>query len=79
MVRTAQQGLLTVSDHLGRVHAEARSWQSPEVQLVGEVSPGPGSTIYDRFGDWFGWTNLIALTLLAARLASRFGPDSALH
>jgi apolipoprotein N-acyltransferase len=60
IVRVAQQGLLTVSDHHGRIRAEAASSAGPDVLLVADVRVGPGSTIYGRAGNWFAGLNAVA-------------------
>lgn len=64
IVRTAQQGLLTISDGYGRILAERASSTKPEALLVHEVPPGPGATFYTRYGDWFGWTSVAAIIAL---------------
>ena len=72
IVRVAQQGLLTVSDAYGRILAERKSYTAPEVLLVEALPAGPGTTFYARYGDWFGWLNLLALAgLIAARLRAK--------
>lgn len=65
LVRTAQRGLLTVSDDRGRVVAEMPSGEGPEALLTARIAPGSGRTPYARWGDWFGW---LCLLLLAAAL-----------
>ncbi|MFL6208535.1 MAG: apolipoprotein N-acyltransferase [Pyrinomonadaceae bacterium] len=72
VARSAQQGLLTISDPKGRIIVEDSSTRLPETLLVGAVQPGPGRTLYSRAGDWFAWLNLLLLTLimLAASLRS---------
>jgi apolipoprotein N-acyltransferase len=64
VARVAQQGFLTFSDAFGRILAEESSAKAPAAFLVQEILPGPGATFYTRFGDWFGWTCLIAVALL---------------
>jgi len=64
IVRTAQQGLLTVSDDRGRILAEAVSPVTGETFLVADVHPGAGHTLYSRAGDWFAWVVLAGLALL---------------
>ncbi len=68
VVRCAQEGLLTVSDHTGRVIAEESSSSSPEVLLLSAVSPGPGNTFYVVAGDWFGWLNAAFICVLVPSL-----------
>ncbi len=67
IARTAQRGLLIVSDAYGRVLGEEASSMAPEPMLVRDIPPGPGPTLYTHYGDWFGWVNLF---ILAALLAS---------
>ncbi len=61
VVRTAQEGRLTVSDACGRTVAEKRSDEADEVYLECTVPAGPGGTLYGRWGDWFGWLSVAAL------------------
>jgi apolipoprotein N-acyltransferase len=65
LVRSAQQGLLTVSDHCGRMLAEVSTSSGPEALLVADVRPGPGPTFYSAAGNWLGW---VCLALLVASL-----------
>lgn len=64
IVRSPNQGMLTVSDNRGRIVAEAVSSSSPFTSLIVDVPVDHEATIYDRFGNWFGWTNLLLLVLL---------------
>ena len=48
--------------------AEESSSSSPEVLLLGAVSPGPGNTIYVVAGDRFAWLNLIFVCVLVPSL-----------
>lgn len=64
IARAAQQGLVTVSDHRGRIIVEAGSGQEGGAQVIGKVSLGPGGTIYSRLGDWFGAVSVILLIFL---------------
>ncbi len=64
LARVAQQGLLTFSDAYGRILAEAATSRQPEALLVRNLRPGPGSTFYTRFGDWFGWAVVLGLAAL---------------
>jgi apolipoprotein N-acyltransferase len=64
LARSARRGLLTFSDAYGRVLGEASSAQLPDALLVRNLPAGPGSTLYTRFGNWFGWTSVILLALL---------------
>lgn len=63
VVRTAREGVLTVSDAYGRVLAEAPS--GPQAAFNAEAPlGGPGPTLYARLGDVFGWMGLAASLLL---------------
>jgi apolipoprotein N-acyltransferase len=64
VIRSAQNGLLTVSDNHGRILAETASSQIPDALLIADIAPGWGRTIYSRFGDWFGWTSLLLLCII---------------
>jgi apolipoprotein N-acyltransferase len=58
VVRSARNGVLTVSDAYGRVLAEAPS--GPQTAFNAEAPlDGPGPTLYARVGDVFGWTCLL--------------------
>ncbi len=61
VVRSAQEGFITVSDAYGHVLAEKASATEPDARLVLEIPAGPGATFYTRYGDWFGWTNVAML------------------
>lgn len=59
IIRSAVQGLMTVSDRYGRVLAEAPSSASDAggTLFLATAPLGDGQpTFYARFGDWFGWT-----------------------
>ena len=64
LARAAQEGLLTLSDAYGRIVAETTSGQHPDALLVGDLAPGPGATLYTRWGDWFGWFAFCAAAIL---------------
>jgi len=64
-VRSARDGLLTVSDAYGRVIAERASAPMPGATLlVRTVVPARVATIYGRTGDAFGWSCVAAFGLL---------------
>ena len=65
VVRTARQGLLSVSDQYGRMLAEAVS--GPQTTTMVASIPTlrlSGPTLYVRIGDLFGWL-CVAVTLVA--------------
>jgi apolipoprotein N-acyltransferase len=64
VVRSAREGVLTVSDGYGRVLAEAESGPQTAFNTLAPLD-GPGPTLYARLGDSFGWLSLASsLTLL---------------
>jgi apolipoprotein N-acyltransferase len=64
VVRSARQGLLTVSDAYGRVSAQTPS--GPQIAFdVSVPHAAPGPTLYSSIGDTFGWTMLALGALLA--------------
>lgn len=60
IVRAATQGLETVSDAQGRIIARADTNRPGLTEIVADVSPGPGPTLYTRIGDVFCWLMLAA-------------------
>jgi apolipoprotein N-acyltransferase len=65
MVRDAKVGLLTASDDRGRILAEEST--HPDGSLVTMLAAVPvrhDSTLYQQWGDWFAWVNLVALAAL---------------
>jgi apolipoprotein N-acyltransferase len=74
VVRSAQDGRLTVTDPYGRVIADERSDASPDVLLAAHVQAVHLSTVYDRIGDWFAWACLI---VAAGMLAGSLQPPAA--
>jgi apolipoprotein N-acyltransferase len=62
IVRTARQGELTSSDHMGKVLYEADCTNSKGAVLTGKFPLVTTKTIYSQFGDWFGY--LIAITAI---------------
>ena len=75
IARSAQGGLVTLSDSYGRILGEQSSVADPLMVL--EAPPGAGTTFYARFGDWFGWASvLLARVLLIGSLTGRARPAS---
>ncbi|MBI4851326.1 MAG: hypothetical protein HY819_05810 [Acidobacteria bacterium] len=60
-VRSAQEGLLTISDNRGRIIAEDSSSKAKEILLVGEVPITATRTLYNILGDWFAFLSLFLL------------------
>ena len=78
VVRSAQEGFLTISDDKGRIISQNASWDSPMVRLVSECPVGSGKTFYDTAGNWFPWLNVIYLSFtVVASLIHRRKPTNA--
>lgn len=75
IVRSARNGVLTVSDAYGRVTEEAPSGPQTAYDVTIPTT-GPGPTLYARLGDVFGWSMLALAALLigwTTYLRRRFG------
>lgn len=75
IVRSAREGLLTVSDYAGRVLEEAPSTADPRI-VLGRIPEGTGeATPASTIGDGFGWLCLVfalgSLTWIAWRRRNR--------
>jgi apolipoprotein N-acyltransferase len=71
VARSARQGLLTVSDANGRVHARAQSDRAGPVTLIARIARGPSSTPYTVLGDVFPIGAIVLAALLLALPAMR--------
>jgi apolipoprotein N-acyltransferase len=71
LVRSANNGFLTVSDDRGRLIGEAASSRSSSIFLLSDVKPGKGRTVYAIAGDWFAWVNLSFLLILVIAVSRR--------
>jgi apolipoprotein N-acyltransferase len=69
IARAPKQGVLTLSDDRGRVLAERESNSAPFATLIAAVPVHHDETLYDRWGDWFGWLNVAALVALILSIA----------
>jgi apolipoprotein N-acyltransferase len=68
VVRTAREGLLSVTDHLGRVVAQTRSSEANGVGLLARLPiKTEAPTVFARWGDWFSWLCLTLFFLLRTR------------
>jgi apolipoprotein N-acyltransferase len=77
VVRSANEGLLTVSDAYGRVWSIRRSNKGGMVVLNGDVARGPGRTVYTGIGDAFSWVaGALALLLLGVAFLAGYRKDS---
>jgi apolipoprotein N-acyltransferase len=77
VVRSAQEGLVTISDDRGRILAGRVSSEEAEVLVSGDVPLGPGETVYGLGGDWFGVTSwlMTSILLVTAAVRRRGKPD----
>lgn len=67
IVRSAKEGRLTVSDSRGRVLAEENNETGGFHTLFAAAPELHVNTLYDRWGNWFAWLNIVlAVALLAA-------------
>jgi apolipoprotein N-acyltransferase len=79
VVRSANDGLLTVSDAYGRIRGQKTS-DGGMVLLRTDVPRGPGVTLYARIGDSLAWLCaglsllLLAVAFFAAKRGSRIPP-----
>jgi apolipoprotein N-acyltransferase len=70
VIRTANQGMLTVSDPYGRIVAEALSSQEAVTTLLVAAPVGNVQTVYRTLGDTFAWACVVLVTLLAFHRAA---------
>ena len=62
VARTAHLGYLTISDHTGRVVAQAPTGSvTPFTSVSGSLPMPAGGTPYTRWGDWFAWLCLVVV------------------
>lgn len=66
IVRSAKNGLVTVTDAEGRIVARATSGRSGYAAAMSQVLPGPGTTNYLQIGDAFAWACLVLAAVLLA-------------
>ena len=66
IVRSAFNGIETISDAQGRVLASARTDRPGLTAIRASVPLGPGPTLYTRIGDVFAWGCLLLAMLFAA-------------
>ena len=71
VLRAAGRGYLTVSDGRGRILAERRSDLAPFVTLAAQVPTGHSWTLFQLFGDWFGWLSTGVVVSALIRLVLR--------
>jgi apolipoprotein N-acyltransferase len=68
VLRSAFNGLETISDAQGRVLARASTERPGMVAVSADVPLGPGPTLYTRIGDVFSWSCAALSLLLCLRL-----------
>ena len=71
VLRSAFNGLQTITDAQGRLVASATTSGPGMIVTRGEVPLGPGPTLYTRIGDLFSWLCVLAATAYAAAMMMR--------
>jgi len=71
VLRSAFDGLETVSDAQGRAVARASTTQAGMVALTADVPLGPGPTLYTRLGDVLPWLCAALSVLIGVRAFAR--------
>lgn len=66
IARAPKQGILTITDNRGRVLAERVTGSADFTSLIADVPVNHEATLYVRFGNWFGWANLLLLLMLVS-------------
>jgi apolipoprotein N-acyltransferase len=75
VVRSAVNGIQTVSDAQGRVLASARTDHFGQIVTRATVTLGPGPTLYTRIGDVFAWLCVVAaISFAVAGVRKRRAP-----
>lgn len=69
LARAAKHSTLFVADDRGRVIAETASDSAPFATLLATVPAGHERTLFQMWGDWFGWVAVGLLVVVLARLA----------
>jgi apolipoprotein N-acyltransferase len=79
LIRPTYNGVTYAIDPYGRILALADSADSGSGILFADVPKRGVPTFYARWGDWFGWLNVLLLVLLAgaALIGGRFRQSSA--
>ena len=67
VLRSAFDGLETISDAEGRILARAPTTQAGMVAIAANVPLGPGPTLYTRIGDVFPWLCAALSVLMGVR------------
>jgi apolipoprotein N-acyltransferase len=69
LARAAKHSTLFVADDRGRVIAETASDSAPFATLLATVPAGHEETLFQMWGDWFGWVAVGLLVVVLVRLA----------
>jgi len=75
LARAAKHSTLLMADDRGRVIAETPSGAAPFATLLATVPAGHDTTLFQLWGDWFGWVAVVLLLLVLARLVTRRRPS----
>lgn len=67
LARTAKHSTMFVADDRGRVIAEMPSGAAPFATLLAEVPAGHEETLFQMWGDWFGWLSMVLCAGVPAR------------
>ncbi|MGW4774305.1 hypothetical protein ACWEO2_40470 [Nocardia sp. NPDC004278] len=65
IARAPQLGELVASDSRGHVLASARTDITVTRSVLASIPLSSGTTVYARFGDWFGWLSIALFALTA--------------
>jgi apolipoprotein N-acyltransferase len=68
LVRSARNGLLTVTDNRGRIVAETATNTAVFATSLASVPTGHSHTLFLALGDWFGWCSVILLICVLTQL-----------
>jgi apolipoprotein N-acyltransferase len=72
VARAARLGYLTLSDHTGRVVAQAATGSAtPFTSATGTLPMPEGATPYTRWGDWFAWLCLVVVVMASWSIRRR--------
>ena len=67
IARAAKDGFVSAHCQYGHAFASASTFEHDPAMVVVDLPLGNGHTLYDRFGDWFGWLSVIVAVLILAR------------
>ena len=72
--RSAKTGYVTAHCAYGSSLASSSTFDQDPAIAVGNVPLGPGTTLYTKYGDWFGWLAIVAsIAIIIAALRPRSG------